>query len=143
MVFRPVTPDFSVSEQMSREDFARAAALGFRTVVCNRPDGEQPGQISEAEAREAANAAGLQFHALPFAGPPPPAVVGETAELLDVVPSPVLAYCRSGTRSITVWAFAQALAGKMSPPEILSAAAKAGYNLSGASVALEHLAPRG
>lgn len=143
MGFRQVTPTFSVSEQhLTREDFARAAALGFRTIICNRPDGEQPGQLSQAEARQAATEASLAFHALPFAGPPPPAVVGDTAELLEQVERPVLAYCRSGTRSITAWAFAQALSGTLRPAEIVSLAAKAGYDLSGAAAAFEHLAPK-
>ncbi len=84
----------------------------------------------------------MAFHALPFAGPPPPAVVGETAELLEQIEGPVLAYCRSGTRSVTAWAFAQALTGALKPDEIVSLAAKAGYDLSGAAAAFEHLAPK-
>jgi len=142
MSFRSVTPDFAVSAQLSREDFAAAAAAGFKTIINNRPEGESPDQLSEAEARKTAAEAGLAFHSLPFRGPPPPAVVGETAELLEQVSGPVLAYCRSGTRSITAWAMAQALAGAHSPDEIIALTAKAGYDLSGARPAFEHLAPK-
>ncbi len=66
----------------------------------------------------------------------------ETAEALDEANSPVLAYCRSGARSITAWALAQALAGSHTPDEIIALAQKAGYDLTGARGALETLAPK-
>ena len=141
-VFKAVTPDFSVAAQLAHADFARAAAEGYRTIINNRPEGEGPDQLSEAEARQAAAEAGLAYHTLPFSGPPPPGIVAETADLLEQVEGPVLAYCRSGTRSITVWALAQALTGARAPAEILSLAGKAGYDLSGAAMALEHLSPK-
>jgi uncharacterized protein (TIGR01244 family) len=67
----------------------------------------------------------------------------ETAQTLDEANGPVLAYCRSGTRSITAWDLAQALAGSHTPDEIIALAQKAGYDLSGARGALETLAPKG
>jgi uncharacterized protein (TIGR01244 family) len=67
----------------------------------------------------------------------------ETAAALDEANGPVLAYCRTGTRSITAWALAQALAGSShTPDEIIALAQKAGYDLSGARGALEALAPK-
>jgi uncharacterized protein (TIGR01244 family) len=141
--FRRVTPDFAVAAQLAPEDLARAAAEGFRVVVKNRPEGEEPGQPSEGEIRAAAQAAGLEYRALPFTGPPPPGVVGQTAEMLEKAAGPVLAYCRTGRRSITAWAMAQALAGARRPDEIIALAARAGYDLEGARGALETLAPRG
>lgn len=142
--FHRVTPHFAVAAQLEPADFARAAAEGFKTIVVNRPEGEDPGQPSEAAAKAAAEAAGLNFRALPFAGlPPPPHIVGEMAELLEQAQGPVLAYCRSGKRSITAWAMAQALSGTRSPDEIIALAEKAGYDLKGARGALETLAPKG
>jgi len=138
---RRVTPDFAVAPQLTTEDVKTAAAQGFRTLICNRPDNEAPNQMLEAEARAVAEAAGLEFHALPFQGPPPPEMVEATEQALASAPGPVLAYCRTGTRSITVWALAQALAGSRKPDEILSLAAKAGYDLSSFKVALERLSP--
>src|SRR4029079_5138275 len=132
MSFRSVTLDFAVSSQLTRDDFAAAAAAGFKTIINNRPEGEEPGQLSEADAPAAAAAAGIGYFSLPFRGPPPPAVVGETADLLEQVQGPVLAYCRSGTRSITAWAMAQALSGAHTADEIIALTAKAGYDLSGA-----------
>ena len=140
--FRTVTPDFAVAPQLEIADFARAAAAGFKVIIKNRPEGEQPGQPSDAEMKAAAQAAGLQFHTLPYAGgPPPPGVVAETATLLEQAPGPVLAYCRSGTRSITAWAMAQALQGARAPDEIIALAAKAGYDLAGVRGVLEQLSP--
>ena len=141
--FKPVAPGFAVAAQLEAADMARAAAEGYRVVISNRPDGEAPGQPSVSEIKAAAEAAGLTFKHIPFSGlPPAPAVVMETAQALDEANGPVLAYCRSGTRSITAWALAQALAGSHTPDEIIALAQKAGYDLSGARGALETLAPK-
>lgn len=141
--FKRVTPDFSVAGQLQPGDIARAAAEGYRTVVINRPEDEEPGQPKIEAMKAEAAAAGLEFKALPFSGlPPSPAVVAETAALLDEANGPVLAYCRTGKRSITAWAMAEALAGNRHPDEIIALAEKAGYDLSGARGALETLAPK-
>jgi uncharacterized protein (TIGR01244 family) len=142
--FKHVTPDFAVASQLDVADVARAANEGFRTIIVNRPDGEAPGQPSASEIKAAAESAGLTFKAVPFQGlPPAPAIVMETAAALDEANGPVLAYCRTGTRSITAWALAQALAGSShTPDEIIALAQKAGYDLSGARGALEALAPK-
>jgi uncharacterized protein (TIGR01244 family) len=139
--FRSVTATFSVATQLTREDIARAAAEGFKTLVNNRPDGEAPGQLSAADAKVAAEAAGLVYKAIQFTGSPPPGVVAATDALLSEAEGPVLAYCRTGTRSITAWAMAQALAGARTPDEIIALAAEAGYDLSGARGALQGLHP--
>jgi uncharacterized protein (TIGR01244 family) len=141
--FRSVAPDFAVAaSQLQPADVARAAEQGFRLIVMNRPDGEEPGQPSGAEMEAAATAAGVQFRSLPYTGQTPPGIVAETAELLEETKGPVLAYCRTGRRSIMAWALAQALAGTRRPDEIIALAAKAGYDLEGARGALVTLAPK-
>lgn len=140
--YRRVTPDFAVAGQLELADVARAASEGFKVLVTNRPDGEDPGQPSEAEMKAAAEAAGMSFRSLPYSGPTPPGIVAETAALLDETNGPVLAYCRTGRRSIMAWALAQALAGAKRPDEIIALAAKAGYDLQGARGALDTLAPK-
>lgn len=140
--FTQVTPGFAVAAQISTDDIARAAAAGFRTIINNRPDQESPGQPTGAEIAAAAAAHGLDYKAAPFQGPPPPAVVAETATILEQAAGPVLAYCRTGNRSILAWGLAQALEGALKPDEIIALAAKAGYDLSGARGALEGLAPK-
>ncbi|HCK84670.1 MAG TPA: TIGR01244 family phosphatase [Hyphomonadaceae bacterium] len=129
--FRRVTPSFAVAPQLAPADMAAAAAAGFGTIVNNRPDREAAGQPSGAEMRAAAEAAGLAYHSLPISGPPPPALIETTARLLETAERPVLAYCKSGTRSILAWAMAQTASGALRPDEALAMAAKAGYDLSG------------
>jgi uncharacterized protein (TIGR01244 family) len=139
--FRRLTPDFAVAGQLSLDDVARAGAEGFKTLIKNRPENEEPGQPSEAAIIAAAQSAGMTYRALPFTGPPPPAVVAEMVLILEQAAGPILAFCRSGTRSTAAWAMAQALSGRGSPEEIITRAAKAGYDLSRIREALECLAP--
>lgn len=139
--FRRVTPEFSVSPQLALPDFAAAAAAGFTTIINNRPDGEAPGQLSSEEARAAAEAVGLTYRHIPVRGAPSMAAAAEMSAALEAARAgPVLAYCRSGTRSATVWAMAQAVSGARSVDEIMAQAAGAGYDLSGAKSALQALA---
>jgi len=128
--FRRVTEDFWVAPQLAAADLAAARAAGARTVVCNRPDGEEPGQPTAAELETAAAAAGLAFRALPFAFPPSEAAIEANARILDGAERPVLAFCRTGTRSIAAWAIAEVLAERRAPEEVLELAAAAGYDLS-------------
>ncbi len=137
---RNVTPLFSVAPQLTAQDMAEIAAAGFRTVIANRPDHEAPDQMSLAEARAAAEAAGMAFIAIPFAGAPAIEQIMDMAGALEAADTPVLAYCRSGTRSVTVWAFAQAAAGKGHPDELVRMAGSAGYDLAALKPAIEHLA---
>lgn len=139
--FRQVTADFAVAGPLSLDDLSRAAAEGFKVLIKNRPDAEDPTQPSETEMKAAAEKVGLAFHNLPFGGPPSPGVVAETAMLLEHAAGPILAYCRTGQRSITAWGMAQALRGALRPAEIVSLAAKAGYDLRPVGPALETLAP--
>lgn len=138
--FTQVTPEFSVAGQLSPDDIKAAAAAGFRRVVNNRPDGESSGQMSAAEARAAAEAAGLSYREAAFAGAPSMAAVDAEMAALEGADGPVLAYCRTGTRSITAWALAQAKAGARTPEELVQLAAGAGYDLAHWRAALEQLA---
>jgi sulfide:quinone oxidoreductase len=137
---RPVTPVFAVAPQLARGDMGAIAAAGYKTVIANRPDGEAADQMSLAGARAEAEAAGLAFIAIPFSGGPTMPLVEETMKALARAEAPVLAYCRSGTRSITVWALAQAAAGKAAPDDIVAQAAGAGYDLSPLKPTLVQLA---
>jgi uncharacterized protein (TIGR01244 family) len=123
---RQVTPTFAVAPQIETEDFATLASLGYRTVIDNRPDGESPGDIQSADAQAAAKAAGLAFIYAPFQGQPTPQAV---EAVIQAGQGPVLAYCRSGTRSITAWAIAQATTGRLDAEAIVAAGHAAGYDL--------------
>jgi uncharacterized protein (TIGR01244 family) len=130
MDLRHVTDDFAVAPQLDLDDFGELARMGFSHVVNNRPDGEAPDQPSSAEAEAAAKAAGLTYVHAPFAGPPTVSAVDALQRQLTSATGPVIAYCRSGTRSITAWAIARARSG-MDVDTILQAARNAGYNLDG------------
>lgn len=139
--FHRLTADFAIAAQLNAADIAYAAEEGFKLIVNNRPDGESLGQPAGAEIEAAAAALGLGYCAIPFTGSPPPGAVAATAGLLEEARGPVLAYCRSGARSLTAWAMAQALKGGYRPDELIALAAKAGYDLSGARTALDRLFP--
>ena len=129
--FRRVTDDLSVAPQISVADVAEAARQGFKTVINNRPDGEEPGQPSGAEIAAAALAAGLAYHHIPVRGGPTPEQVEATGVVLQDAEVPVLAFCRSGTRSIVTWSICQATTGAMARGDLVSLGREAGYDLSG------------
>lgn len=129
--FRPLSADYSVAPQISIEAVADAKAAGFAMIVNNRPDGEEPSAPQGGDIAHAAAAEGLAYAAIPIghAG-----FSHAQLDALDAVLSgatgPVLAYCRSGTRSTHLWALTRARAGD-DIDAICDAAARAGYDLSG------------
>ena len=137
-MFKRLTDDVWVAGQLQEPDFAEAAALGVRTIVNNRPDGEAADQLPHARAQEAAERAGLAYHYLPVANGH---LTFETVEtmraLLEEFEGPVLDYCTSGTRSAFLWAFASA--AWLPSATIVEAARGAGYELSGIAPQLDAL----
>ena len=129
--FRRVTDKFSVAPQIELADIARAAQDGFKLLINNRPDGEQPGQPTSAQVEAAARAAGLDYAYVPVVGSPTSEAVHAEMALIADAAGPVLAFCRSGTRSIVAWSIGQALSGERSRTELIDLGAKAGYDLSG------------
>ena len=107
-------------------DIPGLAATGIRRVVNNRPDEEEPGQPTSAEIEAAARAAMLDYSHIPIAGGFPTVRIEAMAEALDH--GPVLAFCRSGTRSTFLWALARASRGA-EPERLLRQAGEAGYDL--------------
>lgn len=126
--FRVLSDTVRVAPQIVLSDITEAAALGVKTVVSNRPDGEDPGQPTAAEVAVAAEAAGLDFVHAPISGFPDEAAVSAVGEVL-AAGRPVLMFCRSGTRSAMVWALAMRRAGA-DANGLRDAAAGAGYDLS-------------
>ncbi|PWS36948.1 TIGR01244 family phosphatase [Falsiroseomonas bella] len=128
---RTLTATLSVSGQIAPSDIAGLAAAGFRAVLCNRPDGEGADQPAFAEIEAAAEGAGLRAAYLPVvSGKVSDTDAAAFAEALDALPKPVLAYCRSGTRSATLWSLSEAARGRP-VAEILAATKAAGYDMSG------------
>jgi uncharacterized protein (TIGR01244 family) len=129
---RRVTDSFSVAPQLQPDEVAEVARQGFRLLINNRPDGEAPGQPSSEAMALAARQAGLDYLHIPIIGPGAPGQVEAMHEALAGAAGPALAFCRSGTRSITVWARGQAQAGDHTREALLEAGRGAGYDLSGA-----------
>mgnify|MGYP001028707061 CR=1 FL=1 len=126
---KQLTAQLSVCAQVSPADVPDIAAAGFKSIICNRPDGEAADQPSFREVEQQAQAAGLEIRYLPVT---PGRVSDEQAaqfdQLLDVLPKPILAYCRSGMRSTTLWGLSRA--DRLSTGEILKRAEACGYDLS-------------
>lgn len=109
MTFKSLTPSLSVSPQLDEADVAQAARDGFRAIIDNRPDVEEPGQLSAATMQELAAAQGMEFAHVPaVSGSISDEDVARMADALARLNGPVLAYCRTGTRSTTLWALSQA-----------------------------------
>jgi len=124
-----ITPLFAVAGQLSEQDFAQLAAMGIKSVINNRPNGEDGVLVDADNAAEAAKRAGLDYRYAPVANHE----VMETAEVdtfedaLRGLPGPILAYCRTGTRSSILWA--QVSARYNSAEDTLRALEDAGFDL--------------
>lgn len=128
--FRRVTDQLSVSPQIQPDDVDAAAEQGFRMVINNRPDGEEPGQPTSGQIEAAAAQAGLAYVHIPVRGGPTPEQVEGMKRVFDQADGPVLAFCRSGTRSIVTWSLGQLLSGDKTRDELVQLGAGAGYDLS-------------
>lgn len=108
---RQVADDVYVAAQLDANAMAAAAAMGFRSVVNNRPDFEHgPGQPTSREIEAAATAAGMAYRFLPVdGGYQTPEEIAAFALILRELPRPLLAFCRSGSRSARLVMAAQAL----------------------------------
>jgi len=140
-MFRKIDDKTFASPQIEVIDIAEASALGVGLIINNRPEDESPDQTPGAEIEAAATAAGIAYVAIPVthAGFSMPQVEAMQAALDAAGDKPVLAYCRSGTRSTLLWALAQARMG-MAPDAIAAHAAGAGYDVSPIMPQLDFLA---
>ncbi|MGB7407995.1 MAG: TIGR01244 family sulfur transferase [Pontixanthobacter sp.] len=130
MTLAHVSDAFAVSPQLEPNDMRGLADAGFSTVICNRPDDEEPSQPTVASMREAAEAAGLAFHHVPVTGGEfPPVAIKAFAKVREEADGKVLAFCRTGTRSIMLDALANI--EHESAAERINRAKIAGYDLSG------------
>ena len=128
--FTRVTEQISVAPQVALGDMAAAAIEGFTLVINNRPDGEDASQPTSAQMEAAAKAAGLAYVHIPVRGAPTLDQVEEERLLLEGHTGRVLAFCRSGTRSIVTWSLGQAMAGDRTREELVALGDAAGYDLA-------------
>ncbi len=136
MNFKTLAPDISVSPQLTPQDVGLAAAQGFRSIIINRPDGESDDQPGHELIAEAAQRHGLEVCYIPIVpGHLSDADIAMFADALRELPAPALAFCRTGTRSATLWALTQA--GHLSVDAILKTTISAGYDLAALRPRLE------
>lgn len=131
MDIRKVTEDFAVAPQLQPTELAAVAEAGYRSVICNRPDGEAPDQPTMVEIEQAAEAAGLACRYLPVtSGKVADYDISQFARDLQELPGPVLAFCRTGNRSVTLWSMVQARQGA-NIDTVIADARDAGFDMSG------------
>lgn len=127
--YKKLTSNLAVAPQIRPEDLPGLARAGFRTVINNRPDNEDGDQPDSAELEKAARAAGMTYYHQPVA----PDAINDSeglrfAALVLKAPGPVLAFCRTGTRSASLWALAES--PRTDPQTLKRTAKRAGYDLS-------------
>jgi uncharacterized protein (TIGR01244 family) len=139
-MFRQITNQVFASPQIGLAEVAEAKAQGITLIINNRPEGESDDQTPGGEIEAAARAAGLEYLAIPITHAGfSQAQVTAMAEALASAAGPVLAYCRSGTRSTLLWALAEASRGT-DPGVIAASAANAGYDISPVRAVVDMLA---
>lgn len=104
MTITRISEKYAVAPQVLPGEVAAIAAEGFVAIICNRPDGEEPGQPTAADIASECEMAGLSFHHIPVSGM---SIAGEAVQeqrrLIEESYGPVLAYCRTGQRSQIIW----------------------------------------
>ncbi|WP_114522354.1 TIGR01244 family sulfur transferase [Altererythrobacter sp. ZODW24] len=141
-MFRKLTETLMASPQISLADVDEAAAQGVKMIINNRPEGEEPGQLEGAAIEAAAKQHGIAYRAIPvghggFSEPQ----IAAMAEALGAGDGPVLAYCRSGTRSTFLWALAGASQGG-NADDLAEKAASAGYDITPIRPAMDMLSAK-
>ena len=140
-MFRQLSSGVFASPQIGLAEVAEAKSLGVALIINNRPEGESEDQVPGAEIAAAAQASGIDYLAIPVTHAGFSAnQVSAMAAALGAAQGPVLAYCRSGTRSTLLWALAEAQAGG-DPDALANLAAKAGYDLGPVRPMMDMLRP--
>ena len=130
MQLKAVNSEFSVSPQIAIDELDAVAQRGFKSLMCNRPDNESQDQTDYGQIAQAAQDLGLEIEWVPVvSGNISDTDVASFAKAFSTLPKPTLAYCRTGTRSITLWAMMQGENG-VAGEDILATGRAAGYDLS-------------
>ncbi|AKH42814.1 sulfide:quinone oxidoreductase [Altererythrobacter atlanticus] len=129
MTPKTLCDQMAVSPQLTPEGVLDAARQGYRSIINNRPDGEEPGQPTSHEIGAAARAAGMEYVHIPIVpGQLSDEQIAAFEKALNTLPKPVLGYCKSGMRASTLWALCRC--GELGAEKALQSAAEAGYDLS-------------
>lgn len=129
-----IAPGLTVSSQLRAEDFPLLASFGVTMVINNRSDGEEPGQLTAAQDATMASRSGMQYRHLPVVL----SNISETdirafAGYRATATGPVHAHCRSGLRSVTLWALGEVAAGRLTPEQAQHGVSEAGFDFKAAT----------
>ena len=129
MDIKKISPNLSVSDQIKLTDFNALKSQGFLSIINVRPDDEDDGQLSSKETQEMAIKMGFDYVHIPVvSGNVTEKNVEAFKDKLSEMTGPVLSFCRTGTRAVTLWALAES--GHLSTAAILDTANEAGYDIS-------------
>ena len=128
MAIGKLDENVSISPQIALADLPALKQAGFAAIINNRPDGEEFGQPDSATMADAADAAGLAYRHIPMSGGVTPDMLEATQAALAELPGPVLAYCKSGTRSAILWGAVRA--SELGTDGVIDRAADAGVDVA-------------
>ena len=113
MDIKKIDQHYFVSEQITTDDLSTIKESGVRAIVCNRPDNEAQNQPNHLEIKAMATELGMDFRYIPIKqGAIQDADLSHFEQAFDELPKPILAYCRSGNRSATIWSLTKGKALK-------------------------------
>jgi sulfide:quinone oxidoreductase len=125
-----LAPGVSAAGKLDRADIEALADSGVRTIVNNRPDGEDPGQLPVEEARLLAEVRGIAYHHIPITAA---SLTRDDVDAMEAVlaraEQPIVLHCRSGTRSTLLWALVR-LRGGAEPLSLVAEAARHGIDIA-------------
>ena len=125
-----LAPGLTAAGALTRDHIAGLAAAGTKMIINNRPDDEDPGQLPADEARRLCEAYGIAYRHIPFVSATlTTAHVDAMAAALKEAAGPVVAHCRSGTRSTMVWALTRVREGE-DPAALVALGARNGVDIS-------------
>ena len=131
MDIKELEPGFSICHSIYPADLAEVKARGFRSIICNRKPGEAEDHTDSNELRAAAEALGLQWCEIPvMPGNYTPEAVEAFGEAIETLPTPILGFCRSGLRAVSLWVHNQMQQDTCDLAPLLQAAHAAGHDLS-------------
>jgi uncharacterized protein (TIGR01244 family) len=125
-----LSPGLTAAGALSADNIEALAASGVKTIINNRPDNEDPGQLPADEARAQCAAHGIAYHHIPFVAATLTAADIEAFEKVLMSGShPMVAHCRSGTRSTMIWALSRMRQGD-DAAALVALGAKNGVDIS-------------
>jgi uncharacterized protein (TIGR01244 family) len=138
-----VNDRLSVATQPQLEEFADIVRLGFKSIINNRPDGEEMMQPDSASEEAESRKLDIAYRQIPIRSGAPfgPDDVAAMQKATNEMEGPVLAHCRSGTRSLNLWAAGEVIAGRMKADELIPLGQRLGIDLAGAYNWIAHFHP--